>query len=206
MIINAIGAVCTAVVMVVFAMTKFSSGAWIVLIMLPVLVSIFFMIHHHYRTLAKRLSLQDYRAPTRVRRHRVIVPVGGLHQGSLAALRYARSLTDDVTAVYVALSPEDEEALRAKWARWGEGTRLVILTSPYRRLIEPLLAYIEEIIAVQETNEILTVVVPRFVPRRWWQNALHTQTAFWLRAALMFRPGIVITDVPYLIEEDSERH
>ena len=206
MIINAIGAVCTAVVMVVFAMTKFSSGAWIVLIMLPVLVSIFFMIHHHYRTLAKRLSLQDYRAPTRVRRHRVIVPVGGLHQGSLAALRYARSLTDDVTAVYVALSPEDEEALRAKWARWGEGTRLVILTSPYRRLIEPLLAYIEEIIAVQETNEILPVVVPRFVPRRWWQNALHTQTAFWLRAALMFRPGIVITDVPYLIEEDSERH
>jgi hypothetical protein len=193
--------------MATFAITKFQSGAWIVLIILPVLVALFELIHRHYRTLAKALSLQDYRAPTRVRRHRVIVPVAGLHQGSVAALRYARSLTDDVTAVFVALSPEEEAALRAKWARWGEGTRLVILTSPYRRLLEPLLAYIEEVTAVQDSGEVLTVVVPRFVPRRWWQNALHTQTAFWLRAALIFRPGIVITDVPYLIDDSTpERH
>ncbi|MCC6168114.1 MAG: APC family permease [Caldilineaceae bacterium] len=201
MAINAFGAVCTAIVMLIFAVTKFTGGAWIVLILLPVLVFIFEMIHRHYRRLAQQLTLRDYRAPTRIRRHRVIMPISGVHQGTLAALRYARSLSDDVTAVHISIDPEREMALRRRWATWGDGTRLVILDSPYRLMLEPLLEYIEEIAASQEANEVLTIVVPRFVPRGWWQNALHAQTAVWLRFALMFRPGIVITDVPYLVHE-----
>lgn len=205
MAINAFGAVCTAVVMLIFAITKFTGGAWIVLILLPVLVVIFEMIHRHYRRLAEQLTLRDYRAPTRIRRHRVIMPISGVHQGTLAALRYARSLSDDVTAVHVSVDPEREKTLRRRWATWGDGTRLVILDSPYRMMLEPLLAYIEEIAASQEPNEVLTIVVPRFVPRGWWQNALHAQTAVWLRLVLMFRPGIVITDVPYLVHETDQK-
>jgi hypothetical protein len=201
--INAFGAVCTAVVMLIFAVTKFTGGAWIVLIILPALVFVFEMIHRHYRRLAEQLTLRGFRAPTRIRRHRVIMPIGGVHQGTLAALRYARSLSDDVTAVHVSIDPDREGILRQRWAAWGDGTRLVILDSPYRLMLEPLLAYIEEIAESQEANEVLTIVVPRFVPHGWWQNALHAQTALWLRLALMFRPGIVITDVPYLVHESE---
>jgi amino acid transporter len=197
MVINAFGAVCTAVVMLVFATTKFRDGAWVVLILIPVLVYIFSAIHRHYGELAKSLSLEDYGAPPRTIRHRVIMPIGGVHRGSLAALAYARTLSDDVTAVYVALEPDEAGRVREKWERWGEGVRLVVLESPYRLLYEPFLRYIEEISAQRQPNETITIVVPQFVPRHRLHNLLHTQTALFLRMALLFRPGIVITDVPY---------
>ena len=203
--INAFGAVSTAVVMLIFAITKFQTGAWIVLIVIPVLVILFELIHRHYRHLAERLSLQELRMPRRIRRHRVVMPVGGVHQGTMMALEYARSLSVDVTAVYVAIDPEEEEAFRRKWAIWGGGTRLVVLESPYRTLMEPLLEYLEEMADAQPVDEVLTVVVPRFVPTRWWQNLLHTQTAVWLRLALMFRRGVVITDVPYLESNEAAK-
>lgn len=200
MAINGFGAVLTAIVMLIFAITKFRDGAYVVLILLPVLVAVFEGIHRHYRRLAQRLTLRDYRSLTRIRRHRVIMPIGGVHQGTLIALRYARSLSDDVTAVHVLIDPEQAAALRTKWAVWGDGTRLVILESPYRRMLEPLLDYIDDVSVAQGTNEVMTIVVPRFVPQHWWQNLLHAQTAVWLRLALLFRPGIVITDVPYLVD------
>jgi amino acid transporter len=205
MVINSFGALCTAVVMVIFAVTKFATGAWIVLIVIPLLVILFELIHQHYRHLAQRLSLQHIRVPRRIRRHRVLMPIGGVHQGTMVALEYARSLSDDVTAIYVAVEPEQEAVFRRKWAAWCDGTRLVVLESPYRTLMEPLLEYIEEVAATQSTDEVLTIVVPRFVPRRWWQNLLHTQTAVWLRLALMFHRGVVITDVPYLEGEDAPK-
>jgi amino acid transporter len=197
MVINGFGAVSTAIVMLVFAITKFVDGAWIVVVLTPTLVIIFFAIHHHYRNLAKDLSLEHYGAPAHVHRHRVILPVSGVHRGTLSALRYARSLSEDVTAVHVSIDPTEVEKIQSKWERWGEGTRLVILDSPYRLMLEPLLEYVEEIAARRQANEIITIVVPQFVPKRWWTNLLHTQTALWLRMALLFKPGIVITDVPY---------
>jgi hypothetical protein len=123
-----------------------------------------------------------------------------VHRGSLQALNYARSLSDDVTAVHVSIDPTDTEKLRTKWDTWGDGVRLVILDSPYRLLLEPLLDYIEQISRSCQPNEVITIVVPQFVPRRNWHNILHTQTAFWLRLALLFKKGIVITEVPYQIE------
>ena len=197
MAVNGIGAACTAVVTTVFAVTKFAEGAWIVLLLTPSLVIVFFGIHRHYRVLAKDLSLEDYGAPPHVHRHRVILPISGVHRGTLAALRYARSLSDDVTAVHVSIDSAEAEKVQKKWERWGDGTRLVLLESPYRLMLEPLLDYIEEVSAHRQPNEIVTIVVPQFVPRRWWANVLHTQTALWLRMALLFQPGIVITDVPY---------
>ena len=198
--VNGFGAACTAIVTVVFATTKFREGAWIVLFLTPVLVAIFFSIHKHYKDLARHLSLEHYGPPAQMRRHRVILPVSGVHRGTLAALAYARSLSVDVTAVHVSTDTGEAERVRQKWETWGEGVRLVIVDSPYRLLLEPLLGYVEEVSRHRQPGETITIVVPQFVPNRWWGNLLHTQTALWLRMALMFKPGIVITDVPYQVE------
>ena len=200
MVINGFGALCTLVVTFVFAVTKFSGGAWIVLLLIPAVVLLFSAIHRHYRLLAESLSLDHYGSPPHIYRHRVIMPISGVHRGTLTALRYARELSDDITAVHVSLDPEEAEKVRRKWETWGEGIRLVVLDSPYRLLLEPLLEYIEWLADHRQPNEIITVVVPQFVPRRWYYNLLHTQTAFWLRMALLFKPGVVITDVPYQVK------
>jgi amino acid transporter len=200
LVINSVGAVTTAMVALIFATTKFRDGAWIVLILIPTLVVGFSAIHRHYRRLARHLSLDNFAEPPRVSRHRIILPISGVHQGTLAALRYARALSDDVTAVHVCIDPAEAEKLQNKWDTWGKGVRLVILDSPYRLMIEPLLEYVEEIAAQRQPNETITIVVPEFVPKHWWGNLLHAQTATWLRLALLFKPGIVVTDVPYQVE------
>jgi amino acid transporter len=200
MVINGFGALCTAIVMMVFAVTKFRDGAYVVLILMPILVFLFSGIHNHYRSLAGRLSLDRFGEPRRTTRSRVILPLSGVHRGSLAALYYARSLSDDITAVHVSLDPEETEKIRIKWEYWGDGIRLVILDSPYRLLLEPLLEYIEDIAEQRKPGETLTIVVPEFVPPRWYHNALHTQAALWLRLALINKPGVVITSVPYQVE------
>jgi amino acid transporter len=200
MITNGFGAVCTAVVMFVFALTKFRDGAWIVLLLIPILMSIFLWIKRHYAGLAKSLSLQKYGEPPPYSvRHRVIVPISNVHKGTLAALRYARMLSEDVTAIHVSLEPEDTEKVRKKWEIWGRGNRLVIVDSPYRLFLEPLLAYIDEILASRQPNETITIVVPHFVPSKKIHNALHMQTAEMLRRELLATPGVVITEVPYQV-------
>jgi hypothetical protein len=200
MFINGLGAIVTLVVMFVFAITKFKDGAYIVLIITPVLVILFSSIHRHYFNLARHLSLENYGTPPRVARHRVILPISGVHRGSLAALQYARTLSDDITALHVVTDPDEARKVQQKWERWGDGVRLVLLDSPYRLLAEPLLEYIEEIASRRQPNEIITVVVPQFVPQKWIHNLLHTNTALWLRLALLFKRGIVVTDVPYQVE------
>jgi hypothetical protein len=127
------------------------------------------------------------------------VPISGVHRGTLAALDYARSLSPDVTAVHVSIDDTQAEKVRAKWERWGDGVRLVILDSPYRMLLEPLLVFIGSLAEKRLANEIITIVVPQFVPEHWWHNLLHTQTAVLLRVALLFQPGVVVTDVPYKV-------
>jgi hypothetical protein len=201
-VINGVGAFITAIVIVVFAVTKFRDGAWIVLVLTPSLVVIFSAIHRHYKRLADQLSLSNGAGVKvkRVRRHRVIMPIAGVHQGTIQALNYARSISADVTVVHVSSDPADAEKIQSKWMKWGDGVRLVVLDSPYRLLMEPLLEYIESIASVRQPGEIITIVVPQFVPSKWWHNLLHTQTAFWLRLALLFKSGIVITEVPYLVE------
>jgi len=204
MVINAFGAVCTAVVMLVFAITKFQDGAYVVLILIPALIAIFFLIHRHYKRLAKRLSLDNTGVlPPHSTRHRVIMPVSGVHQGTLVALRYARRLSDDITAVHVNVDEEEADKVQAKWEMWGQGVRMVMLNSPYRRLIEPLLDYIREIALQRQPGEILTIVVPEFVSRNSLGALLHMNTAGLLRAQLKRQPGIVIIDVPYHVRENG---
>lgn len=199
MVINGFGAICTAIVMVVFAITKFRDGAWIVVFLTPTLVAIFFAIHRHYRNLAKNLSLDDFGEPLRVGRHRVIIPISGVHRGSLLALHYAQALSDDVTAVHVSIDPEETKKTKRKWEKWGNGIRMVVLESPYRLFLEPLLDYIEDLSDKRQPDEIITIVVPQFVPGQKYTEALHMRTADLLRKTLMSKPGIVITNVPYQV-------
>ena len=198
MFVNGFGALCTAVVMVVFAVTKFTEGAWVVLILIPLLVAIFFTIHHHYKDLAAHLSLDKFGGlPARQTRHRVILPVSGIHQGTMEALRYAKLLSDDVTAIHISLDQAETEKVQKKWKTWGEGTRLIILDSPFRLFVEPLLEYLEDVIDHRQPNETITIVVPQFMPSKRWHYALHMRTADVLRQELLSKHGVVVTDVPY---------
>lgn len=207
MIVNGFGAVCTVVVMMIFAITKFHDGAYLVLILIPVLVVGFWFIHRHYNNLAKKLSLENFGViPPHAIRHRVIMPLSGVHQGTLSALRYARMLSDDVTAVHIVIEPEDAEKVRKKWEVWGEGVRLVVLDSPYRLFVEPLLEYIAGIASQRQPGETITVVVPEFVSENRFSSALHTNTANILRDQLKHQHGVVITNVPYHVHENAGEH
>lgn len=200
MFVNGFGAVCTLVVMVVFATTKFKEGAWIVIILTPAMVITFFSIHHHYKHLASQLSLDNQFAAPAIVRERVIILVGGVHQGTLAALRFARSISDDVTAVHIGIDDKEAERVKNKWAIYGEGIRLVILKSPYRLIIEPLLEYIQRMENMKRQNELITIVVPRFISRSMWAGFLHMRTAETLRKVLLYREDIVIVEVPYQVK------
>lgn len=197
--INGLGAITTALVTLIFAITKFADGAWIIVLLLPAIVMSFYAVHRHYVSLAQDLSLDRYGQPPPARRHRVIMPVSSIHQGTLEALDYALSLSSDVTVVHVSIDPTQTEKLRHKWSLWGKGVRLVVIESPYRTFLEPFLEYVNELSVILQPNERLTIVVPQFVPRHWWHNLLHMQTAFWLRFMLLHKKGVVITEVPYQV-------
>lgn len=145
-------------------------------------------------------KLEGFRLPPRYVRHRIIVPVNGVHQGTLTSLRYAHSLSSDVTAIHVSEDEPKTEELKKQWAIWGEGVRLVVLDSPHNMVLEPVLHYIQKVMELRQPNEIITVIVPQLVRPRWWSNLTRTQLAVLLRMALPFETGIVITDVPYELE------
>lgn len=145
-----------------------------------------------------------FHLPPHIVRHRILVPVNGVHQGTLTALRYAHSLSNDVTALHVMMDKKETESLQQQWATWGEGVRLVSLESPHNMVLEPLLEYIQKLMAIRQENEIITVVVPQSIRPRWWSNLMRTQMGVLLRLSLPFETGIVITDVPYSLESEAD--
>ena len=201
MIINGIGAFSTAIVAVIFAVTKFKDGAWVIIILIPLLVAIFTQIHHHYKHLAASLSLEHNPVKRKIGRNRVIMPISGVHKGTLAGLQFASSISDDITGVHVSIDPVETETVKTKWETWGEDVRMVMLDSPYRLFIEPILGYISEIAEVRQPGETITIVVPEFVSENRLSAALHTNTANILREQLKNQHGIVITNVPYHVHD-----
>jgi hypothetical protein len=139
--------------------------------------------------------LKGYDPPPRLH-NTVLIPIGGLQRAVVEALRYAETLSDDVRAVYVDVNPVSTEQLRKDWAAWGGRVQLVVLPSPFRSLMEPLLEYIEQAEASQANNYV-TVILPEFVPARWWQHVFHNQTSLLIKGALLFKPNIVVTSVPF---------
>jgi len=200
--INGFGAIVTGIVLIIVATTKAAEGAWIIIAMIPVLVTIFEVTKRHYDHVAAELSLRDW-SPGAEGSHVVLVPIGGIQRAVVKALRYARTLGSDVRAVYVEIDPAATESVRQMWPEWGQDVDLVVLDSPFRSLLEPLLEYIEE---VQRGNPdgFVTVILPEFVPSRLWQHLLHNQHALLIKGALLFKRNIVVTSVPYHLGWQAE--
>jgi len=203
-LLNGLGAIATGVVLVVVAGTKLLLGAWIILLLIPLLMQGFRTIHRHYDEVAEQLSLSRS-WPTPVRRHTVIVPVAGLHRGVVKAVQYAQALGGDLHVVTAEIDAEETARLRTRWQEVMPEVSLEVLPSPYRSIVAPLLEFIDSF--VQERGDYVTVVVPEFVPTRWWHNLLHNQSAWLLRLALLYnRRGWqgrfrIITDVPFHLDQ-----
>jgi amino acid transporter len=193
--INGFGALVTGIVLIIVAVTKTLEGAWIVLLLIPLIVAVFKATRRHYDRVAQQLTLRGYEPP--VRRHNtVLIPIGGIQRAVVEALRYAETLSDDVRAVYVDVDPKATDQIRREWAEWGGKVQLVILESPYRSLMEPLLEYIGNV-ENERPDDYVTIILPEFVPARWWQHLLHNQRALLIKGALLFRPNTVVTSVPF---------
>jgi len=200
-IINGTGAVATGIVTVVIGATKFTHGAWIVVLVIPTLVATFMAMRRHYDDVAEQLSLEGLAAPPELR-HTVLIIVGDLHRGVVRAVQYAKTLaapTVAVRAVFVETDPAKTARLEEKWTRYGLGVPLVILNSPYRSLLRPLVEYLDALQA-QGDDHMVTVVIPEFLPSKWWQHVLHNQTALLIKGTLLFRKNTVVVDVPYLLK------
>ena len=195
-VISGLGAVVAAIVLVIVAITKAAEGAWIVLVLVPIMMFVFKQTRLHYDSVSAQLSLTGLEVETTPHGHIVIVPIGGVHRAVLEALRYASSLAKDVRAVYVNVNPESLVALKRDWPHWGSHVKLVVLQSPYRSMSEPLLEYIDRL-ERENPEDYITVVLPEFVVKHWWHHLLHNQSAFTLKAALLFRPRVVTTSVPF---------
>jgi len=194
-LINGFGALVTGIVLLVVAVTKTLEGAWIVLLLIPLIVAVFKATYRHYEHVASELTLKGYEPQPRVH-NTVLIPIGGLQRAVVEALRYAETLSDDVRAIYVDVNPAQTEQLRKAWAAWGGRVRLIVLPSPFRSLMEPLLEYIGQATS-EKANDYVTVILPEFVPARWWQHLLHNQTSLLIKGALLFKPNIVVTSVPF---------
>ena len=200
LIINGTGAFATLVVAVVISVTKFLEGAWVVVLLIPLLVFMFLSIHKHYTHVANE-RVSDIPINPGDIHHRIVVPIDKLDRASKQSLAYARSISPHVTAVHVCMSEDEAKRIQAEWDEWQkhfsamEETHLLIIESPYRALIRPILAYIDTV-HQRHQNDTLTVILPEFVVLHWWEYFLHNQTAFRLKAALLFRPGIIVVSVP----------
>jgi amino acid transporter len=198
-VINMVGAVTTGLVLVVVVVSKFTIGAWIPVVVIPLIAFVLTRIKRHYNRVAAALVAPPGYRPRR-HTHTVVVLVGQVHRPALAALSYARSLAPDrLVALTVSADDEQSDRILAQWAEHGIDVPLRILSSPYRELTKPVLAHLDELDAEHE-NDIITVILPEFVLTKWWEQILHNQSALLLKARLLFRPNTVVVSVPYLIQ------
>jgi hypothetical protein len=202
LVINAVGAVATGIVLLVVLVSKFTEGAWIPAVLVPFIVIFFKSIHRHYVHVEKALEVPgSYRQPRAT--HTIVVLVGRVNKASLAALQYAKSLAPDrLVAVTVINDAEQADAIQRQWADHSIDIPLEIKLSPYRELARPVIEFLDELDEAYE-NDIVTVILPEFVLRRWWEQLLHNQTALLLKGRLLFRRNTVVVSVPYHIEHDQ---
>jgi len=201
--LNGLGALATGTTLLIVGVSKLVQGAWITVLMIPLLVTAFLRIRTHYRDMAEPLSMQGVPLPVlSVCGQRVVIPISGVHRGIVDAVSYAQSISKDVTAVYIELEPGSGEGLRGKWQRWWPDIPLVVLASPYRSVIGPLLDFLDEMDQQHADGQLATVVLPEFVSARWWHGLLHNQMAWLIKAALLYRRRRLgyqraIIDIPY---------
>jgi hypothetical protein len=195
--LNGLGAAATAVVAVIQVATKFTHGAWIVVLIIPLIIWLLTAIHRHYDAFAREVAFTG-QAPLMFLHHTVLVPVGAITKAAAGALVYATAIAEDVRAVYVEVDPAATAAMRRQWESWDIGVELAVLPSPYRSVLRPLVEYVRRL-QRSGTTDLITIVVPEVVPRRWWEHLLHNKTALYIRAAFLFHASVVVTSVPFLL-------
>ena len=195
--LNGVGATATAIVSVIQVVTKFTSGGWIVVVLIPAIIWLLNAIHRHYTRFAEEIRFTG-QSPIMPLHHTVIVPVNGITKATAGALVYATTISNDVRAVYVEVDPLDTPRMQREWDAWDIGVELVVCPSPYRSVLRPLVSYVD---GLRRTSpgELVSVVVPEIVPHRWWEHLLHNKTALYIRTAFLFRPNVVVIAVPFLV-------
>lgn len=187
-LLNGIGAILTTITLLVVGITKFIDGAWITIILIACLVLVFYKIRNHYEEIAHELTL--HRVPPSLKPHnsiRIVVPISGIHSGVIDAIRYAKTISDNIIAVNVEIEPNTGDQLIKKWQGWFPDIPLEIVPSPYRSIIGPFLNFLDEIDAKYHDGQLSTVLITEFIPAKWWQSVLHNQTAWFIRLALLYR-------------------
>ena len=204
---NGVGALATLLTVLVIAVSKFFEGAWITVIVIPSLVLLFLRIRAHFHEVGRELTMTGL--PPSLRPYppaRVVIPISSVHRGTVEAMDFAQSISSDVTGVYVEFEPGEADDVREKWERLWPDIPLVVVPSPYRSLIEPLIQFLDETDLQRHDGQLATLLLPEFVPAHWWQSLLPNQTAWMLKAALLYRrrkQGFqrVIIDVPFHLKK-----
>jgi len=209
LLLNGLGAVLTGVVLVIVATVKFADGAYLVVILIPVLVVLMLFVRRQYTSSAEQLAVRpDYVVPEPHREERVVIPIPGLNRAVVHAINVGRSIDDDVRAVFISEDPDAAAEVRRRWEKQVPGVPLVVVESPYRALVGPLLAYLDVLDRAwppDKEDPITFVVIPEYVARNWWERILYNQSAKRLRAALLGRPHTVVVNVPYRREDEPIR-
>ena len=205
-IINGIGAVTTGAVFLIIVATKFTHGAWIVLLLIPVFVLGFLKIKRYYDTVSEELSIEhlsnEYAIDSQIK-HQVVIPVSQMNRGTITSVLYARSISHDIQAVYVEVDADKTQSMKEEWALYAPDIPLVILPSPTRAVVQVVLDYLDKV-EREHDDDVVTVILPEFVTRRWWQQFFHNQTALRLRTALLFKRGVVVTSIRIHLDEQHE--
>ncbi|MED1472182.1 APC family permease [Bacillus salipaludis] len=199
-IINGLGAVVTFFVVIIFSITKFEEGAWIVVVITPLLLLLITKINKHYGNVAKQLKV-DLAEPIPTADTVIIIPVAGIHKVVVSTIGFAKSLTPNVVAFYVAFSPEQAKQMEERWEQWNPGVRLVVVVSRYRTVIKPLIEFIGRVEHRYGKQKKITVLLPEFITRKWWHRLLHNQSAFRIRAILFARKDVVVATVPFRLND-----
>ncbi|SEC57189.1 APC family permease [Paenibacillus sp. GP183] len=194
--VNTIGMLTTLAITLIFIFTKFSQ-VWMVFIFLPIVIFIFYKIRRHYLNVADDLRISLMEDNPVIKGSTIVVPVAGITRVVMNSLSYAKSLTENVIAVYVAFDDEEIDRMEAKWEEWNPGVRLIVLRSSYRSIIRPLIKFIETVEWKNSETDHITVLIPQFITKHWWHYILHNQSSLMLRAYLFTQKDVVIATVPY---------
>ena len=200
---NGVGALATMTTLLVVIFSKFLEGAWITVLLIPLIVLAFRKVFTHYQRVREELSLKGLPPSLKpVEPTRVVIPISGIHRGMVGAVNFARSISKNVTAVYVELEPGAGEKARVEWEAWWPDVPMVVVPSPYRSLVGPLLQFLDETDLQHNDGTLAAVVLPEFIPGKWWHSLLHNQTAWLIKAALLYRRRNlgrerIIIDVPF---------
>lgn len=195
--LNGLGAAATGVVSIIQVVTKFTTGAWIVCLIIPLLIILLRGIHRHYEKFAELIKF-DGTSPIAPLHHTVVVPVNGISKATAGALVYATTISDDVRALYVEVDPKATPAMLHDWEQWDIGVELHVLPSPYRSVLKPLVEYVDSL-RCNTMGELVSIIVPEIVPKHWIEHLLHNKTALYIRTAFLFKPNVVVIAVPFLL-------